>query len=69
MMRRMFGSDPDLLRMMERMVMEVPLRFLIIGSGGVVDVDRLEGIVLFFNRHYLKGLKKILKKTPEKTEK
>lgn len=48
-------------RMMLNALMELPYRMLINFGGDNFNKDLAEGLLLIFNRHYIKGFKKIIK--------
>jgi beta-glucosidase len=73
MMRRqthkMFKDDPDFLTLVDEGLRDLPVRFMVLMSGGSVSITQVEGLVEMLNGHYLSGLRMILKKkaTPKKS--
>lgn len=53
------GSEDEAL--MISMMMEMPFFALVTSSGGMLSQNRMEGILDFINRHYLKGIIRIIK--------
>lgn len=50
------ADDPTLQRMMERMIMDSPLRALALLSGGKVSMNTIEGMVALLNHRYIRAL-------------
>ncbi len=63
-MKKMLGGDttpdPTMVLMMEKSVMEMPLRFMKM-AGGITN-RKLEGIVALANGHFIRGIGKLLAK-------
>ncbi len=63
----MAKDDPDMLLMVDKMMMDLPLRFLAMMSGGDeggMTVNQVYGMVEILNGHWIKGLRLMLKKQP-----
>ncbi len=56
-MDKMAAGDPEFKKMAEKMIPDMPLRFLGMMSGGTFSLTRIQSLVEMMNGHYLKGLK------------
>lgn len=56
------GFDPSMLRMMQAMLMEAPIRSLKMFSQGAFNNNKVEGVVAMANRKFFKGIRYMLKK-------
>ena len=54
-------TDAATKKMFDAMIMSMPLRALMT-MGGTMDLDQVDGIVDMANGHYLRGIRKLLKK-------
>ncbi len=59
-MDAMFGSSKDMKRMMDAMIMEMPLRGFAMMSQGQLSSKRISGIVDILNKKMLRGILRIL---------
>jgi len=55
---------PDMKPLFEKMIMDAPLRILIMSAGENFSTARVEGLVELLNGHLIQGLKAFLKKKP-----
>ncbi len=55
---------PDMKPLFEKMIMEAPVRILIMSGGANFSTARVEGLVELLNGHLIQGLKAFLKKNP-----
>ena len=66
MSAKMFGEGAqppeDIKRMMEAMMFDMPLRALVMLSGGAMSANMLDGLLDTMNGHYIKGIGKLMKK-------
>lgn len=60
-MLKNFGDD-DMVKMLEAMLEDLPLRGLVMFSNGALSSARLEGIIDTMNGHMLRGLRIMMKK-------
>ncbi len=61
---KMAMGDPDLKAMIDKMIMDMPLRLISMMSdsgGGGMSLTQVEGLVEMLNGHYLKGLRQFRK--------
>lgn len=62
------GKDnPDLMIMAEKMLPELPLRFLTMLAPGSISLAKVEGLVEILNGHLVKGVQMLRKKNSGKT--
>ena len=62
---KMAMGDPDLKAMIDKMIMDMPLRLISMMSnsgGGGMSLTQVEGLVEMLNGHYMKGLRQFRKK-------
>ena len=59
---KMFKDDPDFLTLVDEGLRDLPVRFLVLMSGGAVSIARVEGLVEMLNGRYPRGLRMMLKK-------
>lgn len=52
------GND-DFTKIIDAMLLDMPLRQLAMLSGDVMTLNVMEGLLVMMNGHYLKGLKKM----------
>jgi beta-glucosidase len=57
-----YADSPDLKQMLEKMMIDMPLRFLTLDSDNGFTTSQVEGIVDMLNGRLLRGLPKMLKK-------
>ena len=62
----MGDGESDLSKMADNMMMDMPLRLLVMLSGGVMTQLMLDGIVNMLNGKFLKGLIQMQRGTPKK---
>lgn len=55
-------GDSDILKMIQEMAVDMPLRQLGMMSQGALSVNRIEGLVQIMNGHILKGIRELMKK-------
>jgi beta-glucosidase len=61
-MLKFAGDDPGMALMMEKMILDMPLRTLAMMSGGSLSIQVVEGLVELMNGHLVKGLKLVTTK-------
>ena len=61
--KKMIGKDADerMVRMMEAIVREMPLRSMIMMSGGAVSGRQIDALLTMMNGKFFKGLMELLK--------
>jgi beta-glucosidase len=59
---KMFKDDPDFLTLVDEGLRDLPVRFLVLMSGGAVSIAQVEGLVEMLNSHYPRGLRMMVKK-------
>jgi beta-glucosidase len=62
-MRELSKDNPEIRVMAEKMIPDMPLRFLGMMSGGQFPLTRIEALVEMMNGHYIKGWKMMRGKT------
>jgi beta-glucosidase len=59
---KLFKDDPEFRALVDENMRDLPLRFLVLMSGGGVSVTQVEGLVELLNGHFLRGMQMMLKK-------
>jgi beta-glucosidase len=63
---RLAKNNPDIKVMAEKMLPDLPLRFLIMLAPGSISLVQVEGLVEILNGHLFKGFRLLRKKEPGK---
>jgi len=61
MAKKISGGGAEEETLMRSMMLEIPFFAMVTSSGGRLSPNRMQGILDLLNRHYVRGIRRLLK--------